>query len=204
MDPITLGIGAIGLGTSIYGMFAAHGDQKRLQQMQQADQALQQQKFGLEQNVNDQRQSAMELSARRQNVETFRQSQQLQARSVFASTSQGAGYGSGAQTGAASTQSQGAFASQGINNNLQIGENIFSLDRKISANNAQSSALKSQESLVKGDISNDQQWSSLGNSIMGGAKTLGQVGNYLGGAVTGSMTNLNWLSQGPTGFLSNR
>lgn len=201
MDPITLGIAAVGLGTSLYGMFSSHGAQKDLAKQQQADQALQQQKFGLEQQVNDQRQNAMELSARRQNVETFRQAQKLQAASVFASNSQGAGYGSGASAGQASGKSQGLFSSLGINQNLGIGENIFSLDRSISSVNAQSSALKSQESLTKGEISNDQQWTQLGNSIMGSAGTLGKVGTYLGGSVTNAATNTNWLAGGPTGFL---
>lgn len=204
MDPITLGIAAVGLGTSLFGMFSSHKDQGKLSQLQQADQTLQQQQFGLQQQVNDQRQTAMEMSARRQNTETFRQAQKLQAQSAFTSNSQGAGFGSGAAAGRASGKSQGLYSSEGIQQNLGIGENIFSLDRSISQNNAQDSALKSQMSLIKGDISNDQQWTSLGNSIMGSSKTLGQVGNYIGGSVTGGMNSLNWLSQGPTGFLSNR
>lgn len=188
MDPITLGIGLVGLGTSAFFGQRASEDAKAVS-------ANEQQQFGLQKQVNDQRQGAMELSARRQQLETFRNTQRQRAMGLNAAVGQGAQYGSGLPGGQADTTNQGLFASQGISQNLQIGRNIFGLDNQITD-------LKSQESQLKSDQATNQSWASLGNSIMSNAGTIGKVTNYGFTQASNATTSMNWLSQGPTGFLN--
>lgn len=188
MNPITAGIGIVGLGTSLFFGQRASEDASKVAANEQAQ-------FATQKAVNAQRQSAMELSARRQQMETFRNTQRQRAMGIQAATNQGAQYGSGLAGGTADTQNQGAFAQLGINQNLTIGRNIFGLDNQISD-------LKAQESQFKSDQATNTQWASLGNSLMQGAGTLGKVATYGAGQIGNAATNMNWLSGGPTGFLS--
>ncbi len=168
MDPITLGIGAVGLGLKLFGSLSASSDANKISQVEQ-------QKFGVEQQVNDQRQQAMNLSARRQQLEIFRNTQRARAQGLNAAVQQGAQFGSGFAGGQASTQSQGLFNSLGVSQNQQIGNNIFGLDSRISG-------LNSQEAGLKGQMATDQGWSSLGGSILSSAGTLGGIAKSAGGA----------------------
>jgi len=187
MDPITLGIGAIGLGTSLFFGNKASEDASKIAENEQ-------QQFGIQKQVNAQRQQAMELSARRQQLEVFRNTQRQRALGLASATGQGAQYGSGLQGGQADTLNQGLFGVQGINQNLAIGRNIFGLDNQITD-------LKSQESQLKSNQATDQSWASLGGSIMSNAGTLGKIGNYGATQVANASTSFNWLAGGPTGFL---
>lgn len=187
MDPVTLAIGGVGLATSIFGGMGAAHDASQIS-------ADEQQKFGLEQQVNEQRRIQMNLSARRQQLEDFRNTQRARAMGIAAAVSQGAQYGSGAAAGAGAVKSQGLYAAQGVSQNLQIGNNIFGLDNQISG-------INSQEAALKGNMATNQQWASLGGSIMSNAGTLGKTATYLGGQASNAVSSLNWLSGGPTGFL---
>lgn len=164
MDPISLGIGAIGLGMQLYGGISASQDAQRANQVQQ-DVTTQ------EANVNVQRQQAMELSARRQQMEVFRNTQRARAQGLNAATNQGASYGSGLQGGQAQATDQGLFNVAGINQNLQIGRNIFGLDAKISAD-------KMQLSSIQADQITDQAWSGFGGALTKNAGTLANIGQY--------------------------
>jgi hypothetical protein len=166
MDPLTLGIGAIGLGLQIYGgMEASH----------KADEAYDVQKDISRQEglVNDQRQQAMELDSRRRNMEIFRKTQQAQAMATAAAINQGAQFGSGLQGGLAEVSNQGYFNSQGVNNNLEIGENIFGINRDISANKLKLSGIQTS-------MANDQGIAALGGSIFKGAGTFGNLAQGMG------------------------
>lgn len=187
MDPITLGISAVGLGLSLWGQSKASEDAAQVAQ-------LERQKFGVEQQVNAQRQQQMELSARRQQLEIFRNTQRARAMGLNAAVNQGAQYGSGLAGGQASTTSQGLFNSQGVNQNLQIGRNIFGLNDKISS-------LNMQESTVKGKQAEDQGWASLGGSILSNAGTIGNLGKF--GATSFGNLNLGNMFMGggsPSGY----
>src|SRR5882757_6773508 len=125
MDPLTLGLGAVSLGMQLFGGLSAASDTKKAY-------GIQQNITGLEGNVNQQRQAAMELSARRQSLENFRATQRAQSQGLNNAVSQGAQFGSGLAGGEAQITAQGAFNNQGINQNLEIGRNIFGLNDKIS------------------------------------------------------------------------
>lgn len=58
MDPLTLGLGAVGLGLQLFGGISASEEAQN-----QAN--ISQQIYGLEKQVNSQRKTAMELSANR-------------------------------------------------------------------------------------------------------------------------------------------
>jgi cell division protein FtsL len=173
MDPITLGISAVGLGMKLYGGFSAADDQKAIAESEKKI-------AGLEQNVNAQKQQAMELSARRQQMEIFRNTQRARAQGLQAAVSQGAQYGSGMPGGQAATLNQGLFNALGVTQNLEFGRNIFGIDSQISSEKMKISDEKSQ-------LAEDQGWSNLGSSLMGSAGTFGNVA----GAAKGGFQSLN-------------
>lgn len=161
MDPLTLGIGAVGLGLKIFGgMGAANA----------ANQAygVQKQITGEEQDVNLQRQQQMVLSANRQQLENFRNTQRARAQGINAAVGDGAQYGSGTKGAQAGATDQGLFNSVGINQNLQIGQNIFGIDSQISAN-------KMQLSNIQSTMATDQSYSQLGGTLMSGAGTMSNI-----------------------------
>ena len=187
MDPLTLGIGAIGLAANLFFGQRASEDANKTQ-------ALEQQRFGLEKQVNDQRRQAMELSGRRQQLENFRNMQRARAQGIQAATNQGAQFGSGLQGGIADVENRGFFAAQGVNQNLAIGRNIFALDDQISDN-------KALQSRYKSDQATNSQWASLGGSIMSNAGTIGKIGSYGGTQLSNAFQDFKWLGGGATGFL---
>src|SRR5258706_2000925 len=115
MDPLTLGIGAIGLGLQIFGGAKQASDTSALAQKSYA---INSQITGLEGQVNDQRRQAMELSARRQQLEIFRNTQRARAQGLAAATNQGAQFGSGLAGGQAQATDEGLFNIAGVNQNL--------------------------------------------------------------------------------------
>lgn len=175
MDPVSIGLSAIGLGMKLFGSFS--GADHTAEYAQQMN-AQEQQKFGLEKQVNEQRRQSMELSASRQNLETFRRVQQARAAGLQAATNQGAQFGSGYAGGQGSINAQGMFNVQGVNQNLAIGRNIFGLDNQITDVNARESTIKSN---FQGQQAQDQAWQSLGGSLMGSAGTIGNIGGAAGG-----------------------
>lgn len=170
MDPVTIGVAAVGLGLKIFGGMGASSDAKQISQLSQQNSIY-------ENGVNQQRQQAMELSARRQQMENYRNTQRARAMGIASSVSQGAQLGSGMQGGQAQAADQGAFNDLGITQNLQIGRNIFGLDAKISQNNAQIAGLKGQEATNQG-------WASLGGSLMSASGTIGNIGKSFDSAAS--------------------
>lgn len=185
MDPLTIGIAAVGIGLQAFGGFGASAKAKEASEIQGRI-------AGFESQVNDQRRTAMELSAQRQTLEMFRTSQRSRAMAINNATNQGASYGnsSGLPGGLAQIQDQTLFNVQGVNQNLQIGENIFALDDKISQ---QKVALSS----VQSDMATDQSLSNLGGSLVKDSSTIGNIA----GAAKGSFGNtFNLMTKGPSGY----
>lgn len=164
---IGAGVQGIGLATSIFG---------GISQSQHASEAygIQANISGLENKVNDQREIAMHLSARRQQMEVLRSNQRARAQGLNAAVSQGANFGTGYLGGQAQIKDQGAFNLAGINQNLEIGQNIFGLNRQISD---QKLALSN----VQSSMSTDQGISSLGGSIMRSGDPLSRLLQGFGG-----------------------
>lgn len=123
---------------------------------------------GLEGKVNDQRRNQMELSARRQQMEIFRNAQRARAMGTNAAVNQGAQFGSGLQGGLAQVQDQSMVNSLGISQNLEIGRNIFGINDQISQ---QRVALSN----VQSDMATNQGIASFGGSLMGAAGTISNI-----------------------------
>lgn len=187
MDPLTLGLGAIGLGMQLFGGISSSEEAQK-----QA--ALSQQKFGLETQVNAQRKQAMELSANRQQMENYRNIQRARAQGTNAAVTQNAQLGSGLAGGNAQASDQGYFNSLGISQNLQIGRNIFGLNDQISGVNSQISSSQSSQAT-------DQGIASLGGALVKGSGTISNIAGY-GGAQLKSMNIGSGLMGGgsPTGY----
>lgn len=162
MDPLTIGMMAVGAGMSIFGGISGASNAK-------AQAAVSSDIAGQEQNINAQKLQQMQLQAGRMNLQNFRNVQQARSQGLTAATSQGAQFGSGLQGGQAQATDQGLYNSLGINQNLQIGTTIAGYNDKISAD-------KMQLASLGGDAATDQAWSSAGNSVMGAAGTIGKLG----------------------------
>jgi len=175
MEPVTLGLQALGMGLKLFGAFSGASDTENYSKQINS---YEQEKFGLEKQVNDQRRQAMELSARRQQLEIFRNTQRARAQGLNAAVNQGAQFGSGIQGGQAGTLNQGLFNALGVNQNLAIGRNIFGLDDQITGVNAKESTVKSQ---MQADLAQDQAWQSLGGSLLQSSGTIGNIGGAIGG-----------------------
>jgi len=182
MDPLTLGIGAVSLGLQLFGGFSAANTQNQIAQ-------LNSQVYSQEKLANKQRQDAMELSARRQTMETFRNVQRARAMGTAAAVNQGAQFGSGLQGGNAQATDQGFWNASGIQQNLQIGRNLFGIDNTISG-------LKSQISSLQGSVATDEAIAGMGGALGKNAGTLGNIFSSfgsLGGAGGNSKSILDMM-----------
>jgi hypothetical protein len=166
MDPITIGLEAVGLGMQIFGGLSGASNAK-----QQAE--VSSQISADEQRVNDQKEQQMQLEASRAQTENFRKTQQARAQGLAAATSQGAQFGSGLAGGQAAATDQGLLNSRNISQNLQIGENIFGIDRDISSK-------KMQLASLGGEAATDQGISSLGGALIKAGPTIGSFGKNIG------------------------
>ncbi len=176
---IGAGIAAVGLGLSLFGGASQASATK---EYAQKSYAVQQQISANENLVNDQRENAMQLNARRNSLEQFRNTQRMAARATAGAVSQGAQFGSGLAGGLGQVTAQGAYNVQGLNQNEEIGENIFGLNRTISGEKLQLAQLQSQYGQTS---ATNQGFSSLGGSLMslsGPASRLSQGGNPFGNA----------------------
>lgn len=155
------GIQGVGLAMSLFGGISSMNNAKQQAEVS-GDIAKQ------EQAINAQKRDAMELNARRQQMETLRNTQRARAQAVQNATTQGANLGSGLQGGLAEASSQGLFNLVGINSALMTGRNIADLNDKISAD-------KMQLASLGGDAATSQGIMSMGGSLMKAGPTLGSL-----------------------------
>lgn len=179
---VAAGVDLVGLGLSLYGGSKQASDAKMASQISGNVNRL-------EGQVNDQREQAMQLSARRQQLEIIRNTQRARAMGLQSATTQGAQFGSGFYGGQAQETAMGSFNLQGVNQNLEIGENIFGINREISK---QKLAL----SQVQGQAATDAGISAIGGSVMKAGDPLGRLSGqfYSSGPMTLGGPN------GPTPF----
>jgi hypothetical protein len=156
-------IGAVVTGVGAYESYSAAKDSaaanSKIAQDQQAQNALSQQ--------------AMELNARRQQLETIRNSQKARALALSDATAQGAGQGSGLQGGYGQVQGDADTTLLGIQQQLSLGQQNFSIDaditsQKIALANAQSKA------------SFGQGLTSLGGALISNSGTIGNISQGFG------------------------
>jgi hypothetical protein len=157
-DPFSIGAGVVGLGFDIYGGIEAMGAEKKM-----AD--IQQQEIGVEQQQNQTRRQAMEMSGQRQILQQVRNNQMARSMAQATATSQGAQFGSGLQGAMGSISGQTGSNIGSISEGLQFGEQMFNLDDKLSG-------LKQQYASAQGNLSSAQGIMSIGSGIMGLGKLL--------------------------------
>lgn len=162
MDPLSIGIMAVGFGAQLFGGISGAGVAKQ-QAAVSMDEATQ------EQAINAQKQQQMTLQAGRMQLENFRNVQQARAQGLTSATSQGAQFGSGLQGGQAQATDQGMYNALGINQNLAIGQNIAGLNDKISADKIQMASLG-------GSAATDAGIASLGGAMVQAGPTIGKMG----------------------------
>jgi hypothetical protein len=124
-----------------------------------------------EQGIEAQRKQAMELDARRKQLEIVRQAQRTRAMALSSATNQGAQFGSGLQGGYGQISGEAGTNMLGVQQNLQIGENIFGYNSQISQD--------------KMSMAQAQGFGAIGQGI-----------SSLGGAAIKSLGPINSLSQG--------
>jgi len=171
---IGAGIGLLGLGMSLFG-----GQQQAEDAQEYARRSLgvQTQIWNNENLVNNQREQALQLSSRRSNLEQMRLAQRTSARANANAVNQGAQFGSGIQGGQAQIAGQSNFNILGTNQNTEIGENIFGINRDISNQKLQLAQLQSQYQQTSAA---NQGLMSLGGGLMqasGPISRLSQGGN---------------------------
>lgn len=177
MDPISIGLGIVGLGASIFGgLKQSHIAKERAQ----VSAHIAEQEMG----INEEKRKAMELNARRQQMEIFRNTQRARAQSAAVAVNQGASLGSGLQGGLADVANQGMFNLIGVNQALFTGEKIASYNDLISRD-------KMKMASLEGESADAQMWTSLGGAAMkvgpvigpmfqGFGNVFGNSGNYSG------------------------
>jgi len=155
-----LGLQAIGAGIST----SAASDINKAQKQQ----------IQLEQQVEQQRKIQMENESRRMKLENLRKVQQAQSMGMVAGSNQGALFGTGFQGGQQQASSQGMWNEQGMNQNLQTGENIFGINSQIS-----------QQKILQANAGQQAQLgsaiTSFGGSLMGSVNAFGRVASGFGG-----------------------
>lgn len=159
MDPISAGLMVAGLAMQTFGSFSAAGHAKEAA-------GINQQIAADEGKINEQKRTQMELQARRQQMEIFRNSQRLRAQATAAAVNQGATMGSGLAGGLSQITDQTTDQSLALGQNLQIGQNIFGFNEDISQQ-------KQKLSSVQGEVATDQAIASLGGSMVKLGPTIG-------------------------------
>lgn len=150
--PIGAGIGAaVGLGFGLFGAISGAHAQNQISQAQS-------QEAQLEAQQNNVRQQAMELSANRSRMELVRNSQRARALALNSATGQGAQFGSGLQGGYGQISGMSGTNLVGINQNTQLGEQMFGLSDQINQQKLRISQLGGQAATAQG-------FSSLGKSL---------------------------------------
>jgi hypothetical protein len=171
MDPLTIGLQAVGLGMQLFGAFGASSNAHQAADINKGI-------AGDEQQINEQKRLQMEMSARRDQMQVMRNAQRTGARATAAAANQNALFGSGYAGGQDQITSQAAFDKQGITGNLAIGENIFSINNDISGK-------KMQLADVQADQATDTALMSLGGSLVTNAGTIGNIGKYASSKMPG-------------------
>lgn len=160
------GVSAVGLGMSIFGGL----EQSHIAKEQagvSADIAKQ------EQGINDQKQQAMELAGRRQQLEIIRNNQRARALAENNATNQGAQFGSGLQGGLAQVADQSLFNLVGVNSALETGRNIAGYNNTISQD-------KIRMAQLGGDAASAAGFASLGGSILKAGPMVGALSGGFG------------------------
>lgn len=161
-------IGAVGLGTSIFGGMGSASVSRQQSQLSMNEAQEEQQ-----QNVV--KQQMMEMQGRRAQTETLRIAQRARAASIQSGYSQtGSITGTGVQGGLSEDESKGYYGLQGINNNMQFSNTMFGINSAINQDKYQMAALG-------GTAATDAGITSIGGALMQVGGTVGKMSQSLNG-----------------------
>ena len=159
-------IAVAGLGLAAYGTYQQYQSQQKQSQFQA--QALE------EQRRNEaERRKAMELDAARRKRELIRRSVAARSQSLAVTTAQNASQGSGLQGAYGGISGRTEVDTLGVNQNLQIGRNIF-------AGNANVSSLYQSAAMAGGDAAMYGGMRSLGGALVSSQGTVNKIGEFVG------------------------
>jgi len=165
MDPISAGLNIVGFGMQVFGAISGAESAQEAANIKKGI-------AGDEQKINEQKRQQMLLESSRKQMEIFRNMQRQRAMATAAAVNQGASLGSGLQGGLAGVSGQSFFNSLGISQNVELGQNIFSINNDISSK-------KMQLADVEADQAEAAGWASLGGSLMKSSDTFGKMGQSL-------------------------
>lgn len=123
MDPITLGLGAVSLGSSLFSAFGGSKSSKPNPQMQMMEMLLAARQNAL-------RQQQMNLDAQRRKRDIIRSAQVATANAEAAAAGGGALNSSGIEGARAGISGQAGTNILGVSQNLEIGNQMFALDNQ--------------------------------------------------------------------------
>lgn len=123
MDPISLGMGAFSVGSSLFSAFGGSKSSKPNPQMQMMEMLLAARQNAL-------RQQQMNLDAQRRKRDIIRSAQVATANAEAAANASGAGVSSGVEGATASISGRAGTNLLGVNQNLEIGNQMFALDNQ--------------------------------------------------------------------------
>lgn len=167
MEPISLGIGLVGLGLQLFGGSKSSSDSKYYAgQINDVNQGIAKNEIA----ISNQKQQQMQIEARRMQLETVRNAQRQRAAGVNAATNQGAQFGSGLQGGEAQNTDQALFNLQGINQNLAFGNTIFGINNDITNQKMQLNNLQTQYQQAS---ATDASISSIGGALVKSGPMIG-------------------------------
>lgn len=174
-----VGIGAAiaGTATSIAGASAQNDAQH--------------QELAISQQENAQRQHLFEIEQQRKRVEDLRNAQQATSTARTRAVNQGAQFGSGLLGGVGQIQGESNYNILGIQQNTQIGENMFALDSQMT----QAKVASANASTMQGIGSS---LTSLGGSVINSLGAIGNLSSGFGGSGPDlfNMKNANYAGTG--------
>jgi hypothetical protein len=162
MDPISIGLQAVGLGLQIFGGMETAKISKQQAQQSMAIAAD-------EQKINEQKKIQQQMEMRRSQMQTLRNVQRQRAQGTAAAVNQGASTGSGLQGALAQNTDEGYFNLQGMNQANEISGNIFGINQDISSH-------KMELARLGGQAASAQGLASLGGSLIKIGPTVGAFG----------------------------
>lgn len=139
--------------------------------------------------IQKQQAMAMELDARRKQLEVFRNAQRARSISLSNATNQGAQFGSGLQGGYGQIGGDANTSLLGINQGLQTGRAISAINQNISGLNGQLSQLSGDASLYSG-------LTSFGSSLVGNASGISNLTSGWGTSYSAPSVSMGLQPQG--------
>ncbi len=125
--------------------------------------AIQKQEIATQMQIESQKETSMELTARRQMTENVRNAQMSRSMALAAGTNQGAQFGTGVQGGEQTVMGQAGVNSLGISQNLQIGRNIFGLTTQL---DSEKIAMADAQSKAASDAAFGKMLSGIGSALI--------------------------------------